>query len=119
MTIFSPASSRETVRQKINYKLKKKKTITIIRLIIAYQVELRLTNKYCDSNLTALQFESKKQDTKLLLITSPNVNDFQNSFTDRRRGKFVTKACSNVTLSRGIPGQPIRPAMAGADLGGD
>ena len=38
----------------------------------------------------------KKQDTKLLPITSPNVNHFQNSFTGRLTGKFATKSCLNI-----------------------
>ena len=40
--------------------------------------------------------ESKKQDTKLLPITSPNVNRFKNSFTDRLSGKFAINACLNI-----------------------
>jgi len=32
--------------------------------------------------------ESKKQDTILLCVTSPNVNDFHNSFTVRLSRKF-------------------------------
>jgi len=36
--------------------------------------------------------ESKKQDTKLLPIISPQIlTDFQNSFTDRLGDKFATK----------------------------
>jgi len=39
---------------------------------------------------------SKKQDTKLLPITSPNVNRFQNSFTGRLTGKFATNPYLNI-----------------------
>jgi len=38
----------------------------------------------------------KKQDTKLLPITSPNVTDFQNSFTGRLTGKFATNIYLNI-----------------------
>jgi len=37
----------------------------------------------------------KKQDTKLLPITSPNINDFRNSFNVRFSRKFVTKLYLN------------------------
>jgi len=39
-----------------------------------------------------LRCESKKQDTKLLLISSANVNRFSNFFTDGLGSKFATKA---------------------------
>jgi len=39
--------------------------------------------------------ESKKQDTKLLAITSL-LSDFQNFFTSRLGSKFVTNSCSNI-----------------------
>ena len=38
-----------------------------------------------------LRCESKKQDTKLLLISSANVNRFSNFFTDGLGSKFATK----------------------------
>ena len=39
--------------------------------------------------------ESKKQDTKLLAITSL-LSDFQNFFTSRLGSKLVTNSCSNI-----------------------
>ena len=44
-----------------------------------------------------LRRESVKQHTKLLLITSPNVNRFSNSFTDTLSGKFATKSYLNIS----------------------
>ena len=39
----------------------------------------------------------KKQDTKLLPITSPNANRFsKTNFNDRLGGKFATKSCLNI-----------------------
>jgi len=38
-----------------------------------------------------LHSESKKQDTKLLPITSPNVNQFSNFFHWQTQGKVATK----------------------------
>jgi len=38
----------------------------------------------------------KKQDTKLLPITSPNVNRFLIFFTDKLNGKFAIKSCLNI-----------------------
>ena len=38
----------------------------------------------------------KKQDTKLLPITSPNINRFSNFFTDGLGGKFATNLCLNI-----------------------
>ena len=39
--------------------------------------------------------ESKKQDTKLLAITSLIISDFQNFFTSRLCNKFATNSCLN------------------------
>ena len=38
----------------------------------------------------------KKQDTKLLPKTSPNINRFSNFFASRLSGKFATKLCLNI-----------------------
>ena len=38
----------------------------------------------------------KKQDTKLLPKTSPNINRFSNFFASRLSGKFATKSCLNI-----------------------
>jgi len=45
-------------------------------------------NLHCESE--------KKQDTKLLLITSPNVNRFSSSFTGILSGKFATNSYLNI-----------------------
>ena len=42
------------------------------------------------TTLRLLHCVSKKQDTKLLPITSQMLTDFQNSFTDRLIGNFAT-----------------------------
>ena len=38
----------------------------------------------------------KKQDTKLLPITPPNINRFSDFFTHGLRSKFATKSCFNI-----------------------
>jgi len=43
-----------------------------------------------------LRESKKKQDTKLLPITSPNVNRFSIFFTDKLNGKFAIKSCLNI-----------------------
>jgi len=40
--------------------------------------------------------ESKKQDTKLLPITLPNINRLSIFFTDGLGGKFATTFCLNI-----------------------
>ena len=40
--------------------------------------------------------ESKKQDIKLLPITSPNMNRFSNFFTDELSSKFKRNSCLNI-----------------------
>ena len=40
--------------------------------------------------------ESKKQDIKLLPITSPNMNRFSNFFTDELGSKFKRNSCLNI-----------------------
>jgi len=44
----------------------------------------------------------KKQDTKLLPITSANVNRFSNSFAGRLSGKFATKHFKYHTLNMSL-----------------
>ena len=46
--------------------------------------------------LHELHRESKKQDTKFLPVTSPNVNRFSNSFADRLSGKSATNLYLNI-----------------------
>ena len=49
----------------------------------------------CDFN-SSIHSESKKQDIKLLPITSPNMNRFSNFFTDGLGRKFATKSYLNI-----------------------
>jgi len=47
------------------------------------------------SLLSKVHCESKKQDTKLLPTTSPNINRFSNIFTDGLGSKFPPNSCLN------------------------
>ena len=52
--------------------------------------------RVCVCNMKQLHRESKKQDTKLLAITSSTIIDFQNFFTSRLGSKFATNSCLNI-----------------------
>ena len=55
------------------------------------------SNTCCHVKITCLYTASqKKQDTKFLPITSPNINRFSNFFTDGLRSKFATNSCLNI-----------------------
>ena len=75
------------------------------RVSVCLSVCPSFTWRCCGSMLSArpagdIHRESKKQDTKLMPITSPNVNRFSKFFTGRLGGKFATNSHSN------IPPQP-------------
>jgi len=61
--------------------------------------------------ITSVHCESKKQDTILLFVTSPNDNQFSIFFTVRLSGKFARNSSLNIpphlnyvaTLPCGIP----------------
>jgi len=57
-----------------------------------------------------LHCESKKQDTYLLPITSPNIDRFSKFFTVRLSRKFVTKSCTNT------PTHPKRVAILPCEI---
>ena len=48
------------------------------------------------NNKVCTPWVRKKQDTKLLPITSPMLTDFQNSFADRLSDKFATNSYLNI-----------------------
>jgi len=50
----------------------------------------------CKNHLFIHCESKKKQDTKFLPITSPNINRFSNFFTDGLRSKFATNSCLNI-----------------------
>ena len=62
-----------------------------------YMCHISLYTVLNDINIHQLHIhrESKKQDTKLLAITSL-LTDFQNFFTSRLCSKFATKPCLNI-----------------------